>query len=691
MSMSSANLRGTNVRTLFVLLLSLCAVGIAQAQPLEDPVVFENGVVNAASFLAPPAAGSGLAQGSLFSIFGSNLGPEAGVLAEGFPLGTELAGVSVDIQASDGRLFAAIPLFVSSGQINALLPSDVPIGLNLVSVHRDGVASGFTAVKVVRSSFGMFAHGSGTVRTAAAQRFIAEDNQPLATREAPARPGDTVVLWGTGLGPVVEPETRPSPAVPLDTPIEVVVGHRSAAVSYQGRAPSYVGLDQVNIRIPDEAPAGCFVPVWVAIRSAQYSNVASIPISADGSPCVDNPPLAPPLAGAPVGRVLLKRAVDLDDSLNPVDATTRDVAVGRFQASAEENATDVALSTKSNTHNLALTALEPSGLPVIPAAGTCLAYGSSGNDADRVLDAGEQFELDGPSGRFAVPRDGNEYRLAAPPAPPFLGQGAYRVDGFGGPGFPPFTAELSNGEAAAVTAIEGGELEPRLGGLSVSWNAETTADMTLVVGRETPAQPPGSGAESFGPVRFVCAAPNEAKSLAIPPAIVANLPDATAEVELTSMWGPRLLEFATDGPETGSLAYLHSQVASVRLGQSHLPGTPVLLPDGTEVHAEVAATFVERQRGLMFRRDLPTTEGMVFLFDNPGRYGFWMLNTLVPLDIIWLDSDRRIVFISENTPPCSPGTACPTYGSEVVAQFVLELAAGQAATHDLKSGDGLEW
>jgi hypothetical protein len=654
------------------------------------PTIFENGVVNAASFMAPPAAGSGLAQGSLFSIFGSGLGPEAGISAAGFPLATDLAGVSVEIQASDGRVFAAIPLFASSGQINALLPSNVPVGLNLVSVRRDGMASGFAAVKVVRSSFGLFALGSGAVRTAVAQRFVSESDQPLATREAPARPGETLVLWGTGLGPVAEPETSPSEAVSLDTPIVVAVGHRSAAIAYQGRAPSYAGLDQVNIRIPDDAPVGCFVPLWVSVRESQYSNIATIPISVDGGPCGETFSLPAPLPGAPVGRVVLRRAVDLDDALNPIDATTEDLAVGRFQALPDDPAEGIALAAASGKHNIAPAPLEAAGLPALPAPGTCLVYDAAAGESNRFLDAGERIQLDGPAGRAALLRSGDAYRLSAPPGVFFLGAGDYHVEGFGGSEFPPFAAEVSNGEPVTLTAIAGAELEPRIGGFSVQWDGAAAPDGVLVVGREAPAQAPGSG-EAITPARFACVASNGADSLAIPAAMVSNLPEATAEVDLASLWGPRLLAFATDGPETGSVAYVHSQLSSVRLGQPQLPGTPVELPDGTEIHAEVAATFAERQRGLMFRRELPSAAGMLFLFENPGRYGFWMFNTLTPLDILWLDSDRRVVFVSANTPPCPPGTACPTYGSDVVAQFVLELAAGQAASHALTVGDQLEW
>ena len=323
--------RGSPCFALAILLST--AYASAQAQP-SAPVVFDGGVVNAASFLMPPGAGSGLAQGSLISIFGTNLGPDPGISAE-FPLSNVLAGVAVDIQTAEGSTLSAIPLFVSSGQINALLPSTTPVGMNSLAVRRDGVAGGFATFKVVRSSFGLFASASGAVRTAVAQRFVSETELPLATQQGPARPGDTVVLWGTGLGPVAGPETVAPQAGSIDTPIEVTVGNRSAEVLYQGRAPCCVGLDQINIRIPDDTPVGCYVPLWVSVRGSLYSNLPAIPISADGGLCREHPELPPPLPGAAVGHLLLRRAVDLDDALRPVEATTRDQAVGLFSTPSE--------------------------------------------------------------------------------------------------------------------------------------------------------------------------------------------------------------------------------------------------------------------------------------------------------------------------------------------------------------------
>ena len=84
---------------------------------------------------------------------------------------------------------------------------------------------------------------------------------------------------------------------------------------------------------------------------------------------------------------------------------------------------------------------------------------------------------------------------------------------------------------------------------------------------------------------------------------------------------------------------------------------------------------------------------MLFLYESLGSRRFWMLNTLVPLDIIFLDADQRIVFISADTPICAPeqSPACPTYGPSGLSQSVLELAAGEAARQALEVGSRLVW
>jgi len=109
----------------------------------------------------------------------------------------------------------------------------------------------------------------------------------------------------------------------------------------------------------------------------------------------------------------------------------------------------------------------------------------------------------------------------------------------------------------------------------------------------------------------------------------------------------------------------------------------VYLPGGKEITAELAVTPVERARGLMFREKLEADQGMLFVFEEEDLYSFWMKNTLIPLDIIWLDSHQQIVHIEKNVPPC-PREPCPSYTPRQPALYVLELKAGEAEANNLQ-------
>lgn len=116
----------------------------------------------------------------------------------------------------------------------------------------------------------------------------------------------------------------------------------------------------------------------------------------------------------------------------------------------------------------------------------------------------------------------------------------------------------------------------------------------------------------------------------------------------------------------------------------------VFFPDGGSIAAELAVTGEERALGLMFREKVQPDQGMLFVFEEEGIYPFWMKNTLVPLDILWLGRDRRIVHIAADVPPCR-ADPCPSYDPGVPASFVFELKAGGAKARGLKLGDRLEF
>ncbi len=109
------------------------------------------------------------------------------------------------------------------------------------------------------------------------------------------------------------------------------------------------------------------------------------------------------------------------------------------------------------------------------------------------------------------------------------------------------------------------------------------------------------------------------------------------------------------------------------------------LPDGTVIRLELAVTPEERQRGLMFRTALRPDHGMLFLFDQPAQWPFWMKDTWIPLDIVFLDGHGTVVEVFRDVPPCR-AEPCPQYVPEKDARAVLEVTAGTAAAHGIAPG-----
>ncbi|HET7451875.1 MAG TPA: DUF192 domain-containing protein, partial [Thermoanaerobaculia bacterium] len=89
------------------------------------------------------------------------------------------------------------------------------------------------------------------------------------------------------------------------------------------------------------------------------------------------------------------------------------------------------------------------------------------------------------------------------------------------------------------------------------------------------------------------------------------------------------------------------------------------------------ATPDSRTQGLMFRESLAAGRGMLFLFPAPSVEGFWMKNCNFPIDIVWMDASRRVIFVSAHTPPCKEDP-CPTYGPKEESLYVLEIPDGAA-------------
>lgn len=117
---------------------------------------------------------------------------------------------------------------------------------------------------------------------------------------------------------------------------------------------------------------------------------------------------------------------------------------------------------------------------------------------------------------------------------------------------------------------------------------------------------------------------------------------------------------------------------------------PVVIRTASAAHrfdVEVARTSQEQEKGLMFRKNLPQDSGMLFPMEPPRTASFWMENTLIPLDMLFIHTDGTIAFIGANE---APYARTPVSAGIPVAA-VLELAGGRAAALGIREGDRVWW
>lgn len=118
-------------------------------------------------------------------------------------------------------------------------------------------------------------------------------------------------------------------------------------------------------------------------------------------------------------------------------------------------------------------------------------------------------------------------------------------------------------------------------------------------------------------------------------------------------------------------------------------GPRATMPSGAVYRLELALTPEDQAQGLMFRESLPPNTGMLFVFPAAEPHHFWMKNTMIPLDMIWMDESGKVLFVSADTPPCR-ADPCPTYGPDGPARQVLEIAGGWAAKERVTVGATLK-
>ena len=147
---------------------------------------------------------------------------------------------------------------------------------------------------------------------------------------------------------------------------------------------------------------------------------------------------------------------------------------------------------------------------------------------------------------------------------------------------------------------------------------------------------------------------------------------------------------AACSPQPAAEATPATEVAEpVRHRESGLAVIPLTVTTATGRHrfqVEVASTTAEQQKGLMFRTAMGPDEGMIFPNNPPQVRSFWMKNTVIPLDIIYIGPDRRVLNIVSGEPYST--TSLPSAGPVI---NVLELVAGRSEQLGIKPGDLVEW
>ena len=216
------------------------------------------------------------APGGIATLFGANL-TDATTAATSLPLPKELGGVRVVVDGEEAALF-----FVSPGQINFQFPSDTFGGFADLFVVRNGELSDPLGVEFNVSAPQVFVDPNTMLPV-----IVHADGSPV-TPENPARPGEAIVVYFTGIGFVNDPPEDGEPALadPLSRSLftpRAAIGGTNATVLFAGLSPGFVGLAQANLMLPDVLPEGTTLPLILIIDTG-FTRAQSVPVGVPVAP-----------------------------------------------------------------------------------------------------------------------------------------------------------------------------------------------------------------------------------------------------------------------------------------------------------------------------------------------------------------------------------------------------------------------
>lgn len=476
-----------------------------------------------------------IAQGAIFVLYGTGLGPANLTLAPAAFQSTTLSGTSVSVTVGSTTVNALL-YYTSATQVAALLPSNTPTGSANFTVTYNGQTSAPIAHGVGPSDIGIFtvdSSGQGAAIITYADYSLvspvkaANCGGPNTTCGA-ANPGDTLILWGTGLGPVNGSDAA---GAGLGQPvanaqITLWLGGVQAPLVYAGRSGCCIGEDQIVFTVPNNVPTGCSVPITIQSATTS-SNTGFIAVANGSRNCT--------AVNAALGAVSAAAFEQLISGANPVNVASLDI--GHWPTGNGAGYEDQAqfqffkiTSWTPGTQPFALTDLDDQ--PV----GTCLVYSNTNanndvpitNGAD--LSAGSSFIVNGPAGTVSVPQTplstGGNTSLSATGA--FLAPGNFTITGPGGADIGAFTANFTVGAVPSLLAPANNATVTRANGLTVTWTPVASGNLWIqVVSAADPNFNNGFTTQ--------CVAPASAGAFTIPAyALLPLIPGSPAYVQLIS-------------------------------------------------------------------------------------------------------------------------------------------------------------
>lgn len=502
------------------ILLGLAALALPALS--QTPRVAQGGILNVASYAFDGLPNSAIAQGSLFTVFLDASFPVQLQRVSSYPVPTAFGGFSMRVTVG-GQTRSVLMFFVAPQQLGGILPSDTPAGTGELRVSYNGAEGPAQPIRVVPRSLGIFTinqagSGPGVITNASFQAF---------TPTAAANPGETGIIWGTGIGPITTGDSSAPPAADQNIPnFEVLVGGRPATVAYRGRSPGLAGTDQINFVIPSGV-TGCYVPVVVRIGDI-VSNTVTIPVAANGRICSDP-------NGLSTQDLNLLNGGQLRLGLVSLSRTALSISAGGFSLESKTDSGDA-----SFVRYTPQTFAASQGGFQQPSLGACTVFVFRGEDptptdpaASEGLDAGPQIGVTGPVGAKQLARrrtgfydaqlgGGTPLPGGPPVQPDYLNPGAYTITGPGGTQVGAFTAPFNNPAPLTWTNRDATNSVNRSQGVTITWSGGDPASFAYITG--------ASFTEAGVGASFVCTERVAAGRFTVPPAVLLALPPSAGDV-----------------------------------------------------------------------------------------------------------------------------------------------------------------